>query len=40
MVKNEVENHSECMAASFTYDDLVALNKDRNAAIQLIAEKD
>ena len=34
MVKNKVENHSDHVAASFTYDDLIALDEDRDAAIQ------
>ena len=32
--KNKVENHSDRVAATFTYDDLVALDEDRVAAIQ------
>ena len=33
-VKKKVENQSDRVAASFTYDDLVVLDKARSTAIQ------
>ena len=35
--KKKVENHSEHVAASFTYDDHFGQDEDRNAAIQWTA---
>ena len=38
--KKKVQNHSDCVAVSFTYDDVVALDEDRHAAIQWRAGAD
>ena len=40
VVKKKVENQSDRVAASFTYDDLIALDEDRNASIQWTAGTD
>ena len=39
-VKKKVKNQSDRVSASFTYDDLVALDEDRAAAIQWTAGAD